>query len=154
MDSQEKNAFEEFIKKSPRFADLDSWGEEDFDHIKFVGEIIAQYLAPRKPRNFKPSRKNIKLVADAMQLACFLKDTNEESPLYADYVFPMIMYTALKTQKEGSAEEITGEALKTYKILALMFSFGFSFRGFYDLSCDKAEKNQRAKRKPKKKNKD
>lgn len=154
MDSQEKNAFEEFIKKSPRFADLDSWGEEDFDHVKFVEEIIAQYLLSKKPQNFKLSKKNVKLVADALQLACFLKDTNEESPLYADYIFPMIMYTAIKTRKEGGAEEITEETLKTYKILALMFSFGFSFRGFYDLSCDEAEKRQKAKRKPKKKNKD
>ncbi len=153
MGDQEKNTFEEFIKSNPRFADLDSWGEEDFDHIKFVGEIIARYLLPKKPRNFKLSKKNVKLVADAMQLACFLKDTNEESPLYADYIFPMIIYTALKTQKEGSTEEITEESLRTYKILALMFSFGFSFKGFYDLSCDRAEKSKKPKRKPKKGNK-
>ena len=154
MESQEKNAFEEFIKSNPEFADLDSWSGEDFDHVKFVGEIIAQYLTPRKPRDFRPSKKNVKLVADAIQLACFLKDTNGESPLYADYVFPMIMYTALKAQKEGSTEEITDEALKIYRMLALMFSFGFAFKGFCDLSCDKSEKSRKPKRKPEKKNND
>ncbi len=154
MGGQEKNAFEEFIKSNPKFADLDSWKKEDFDHVKFVGEIIAQYLLQKKPRNFKLSKKNVKLVADAIQLACFLKDTNEESPLYADYVFPMIMYTALKAQKEGSTEEITDETLKIYRMLALMFSFGFAFKGFYDLSCDKAEKSKKPKRKPEKENND
>jgi hypothetical protein len=133
--------FEDFIKNDPKFSNLDSLGE--IDQKKVIEDFITSYITAINPGK-KPriSKKKIKMIITSLETSEILGEAFKESPLYSNYIFPIIMLFS----KES--DDLKKQGWSDYQLLSFMFSFGFTLSNFYETFCEEsAGKKERIKKK-------
>jgi len=138
--------FKDFIESSPKFSDLPSFGEPNYN--KIMEELITNYITALTPgRKVKINKKKMKIVLNSINLAEISEGALLDSKFYVEYVYPAVMYFAL------ASETVKKQGYSDYQLFSFMFNFGSILSNLYEMAYGESS-DKKVKREIKKKKKE